>query len=261
MKTNIDALLKEAMHAAETPDGELIRATIEKARQRKAANFAPARVNLKLGTLLIAAILIVLTATAGFAIGPVIIRSLQAGNMMVSVHEGPIPITADEAKKGIIIRSFDPPVVDDTGHTVLNSLKEAQEAFGKPLLVPSYLENGEIPCPIWKKLGDNTVVITTHYTLAPEIYSEDLTGELSFILIQEYVGDGEICIDFFGEAEWLSKITLNSGYEAMWNAGPEGSEGRGVLELIQDGIHVSIIPNNISRDYLLKIADSLIPLQ
>jgi len=265
MKTNIDALLKEAMYATETPDADLICGTIEKVRQRETANVAPAWGNLKLRTLtlLIAATLILLTVTAGFAVGPVIIRSFQAGKIMAYVHEGPSPLTADEMKEGILISSFDPPRVDDTGHTVLNSLEEAQEAFGTPLLVPSYLENGEIPCPIWKKLMvDDTVAITIHYTAVPETYSEDLTGELSFILIQRYVGDGMIDFALFGEAcEGISKITLN-GYEAIWSDGyPKGSEGIGVLDWIQDGIYVSLIPNNIPRDYLIKIADSLIPLQ
>jgi len=264
MKTNIDALLKEAMHTMETPDPELIHGTIEKVRQRETANFVPARGRLKFSTLLIAATLIVLTVAAGFTVGAEIIRSFQAGNLTIFEHEGPPPgslPTLDEWKRDGIYIS--PPMVDGTGHTVLNSLEEAQEAFAVPLLVPAYLENGEIPCPIWVKILDHDfAVITTHYTAAPEAYSEDLTGELSFIIMQQYVGDTQLHFNLYGSDgdESLSKIILN-GYEAIWNHRSEDPEGVGTLEWIQDGILVTLIPNNLSMDYTIKIAESLVPLQ
>ncbi|MDR2712681.1 MAG: DUF4367 domain-containing protein [Clostridiales bacterium] len=52
----------------------------------------------------------------------------------------------------------------------------------------------------------------------------------------------------------LSKITLN-GYEAIWNVIPEGLNA-GTLDWIQDGIRVTFMPNNLSMDYLIKIAES-----
>jgi len=168
------------------------------------------------------------------------------------------------------VMSVDDTIKEHFVFEILDSLEEAQEILGVPLLVPTYLENGEEPHIIRKGSNTTGTMIDIYYFYG---YIEQTTGVsvslgngAFFILAQEYVGDKKVIIDFVPNdyREHIIETKIN-GVEAIWMPGDQvdevdGNERNGALMWIQNGVYIFLGPCDLDFDYVLKIAESLAPM-
>ncbi|MDR2570890.1 MAG: DUF4367 domain-containing protein [Oscillospiraceae bacterium] len=209
---------------------------------------------------LVAAIIASLTITTALAVDlPGYIMSLTAGNLIVSRYErGHLPYLDPEViiKKNLIgVFTIDGVVIEDHEYIKLDSLEAAHEVLGVPLFVPSYLENNEVPTIIRKATHTFGNSVEVYYGY--DIYNQEhdiITNRTNafFILAQTYVGEGDVTFDVFGD---FVKVMIND-YEAIMYGKSNTS-----LYWIQDGIFIQLLPSGLNSDYVIKIAESLIPMQ
>jgi hypothetical protein len=145
--------------------------------------------------------------------------------------------------------------------TLLSSLEEAQDILGAPLFVPTYLENGEVPALTWK-VNSSPSTIGNHYYVGyyDPIKNVMVSGERhygSFHLYQTNAGYTDIPLDSTSN---YTETTVN-GHKAVWFDGRGFSEHNGSLQWIQNGIHVRLNPIDLDFEYVMKIAESLRPLE
>jgi len=227
--------------------------------------------------ILVAAAITALTITTAFATDlPGLIKSFVVGKILVNEYEdGSLPHADPEVTDVVgtftINGGVDRAFYGDGEVTRLGSLEEAREAFGAPLFVPAYLENDEVPVIVKKYEANESVTIEVWYQdayinssgepaanhtfdssfrLIPEVDS-------FFILYQTYVGDAELTYNYVGN---VTETTVN-GYEAMWQEGSDISPQNGILQWVQDGVLIQIMPCGLEMEYVMKIAESLEPMQ
>jgi hypothetical protein len=208
------------------------------------------------------ALTITTALAAGTGILPGFIRSQTAGNLTVAQYEsGTLPHADPDAGNvfGTFIIDGNPLHFDDFEVISYISFDEAREITGVPLLVPTHLENGELPVYSNLTLTDTGFIIDTWYQNAQLVTDTNGSPLMSlndgysgfFILAQTYVGDVEV---IFNVTPNFSEVTIN-GHNAVWVGGNNGG-----LYWVQDGIFVQLLPCDLDREYVLRIAESLRPL-
>jgi len=216
-------------------------------------------------SIFIAAVVASLTVTALAAnVLPGFIKSLQAGEITTNEYEsGMLPHQGvDPNSWGV--KTIGEVIQNDHVIEKLDSLYEAQELLGAPLLVPTYLEYGEEPLIIRNISSATGNMADIYYFYG---YIEQPSGVIVnpggafFILNQEYVGDQSVIWDIdTGILGKSSEVKIND-FDAIWVEGSKDSRQNGTLYWIQNGVYISIAPCDLDFDYVIKIAESLAPLE
>jgi len=247
--------LKSTMNAE--PDDSLKERILKNATAGSSVIYMPKRRNKTTRTLLIAAVLVVLTITTAFATGlPGYIRSRDAGNLTINEYQrGYLPNAdpADIDRFGMLTIG-DLTVEDYTQVLTLESLEEARDTLDTPLLIPAHLENNEVPVDV--RLFE-TSAGTRVVTLYMDAYRDedgdlklnDWNNQSFFNLGQIYVGDEKVIFDI---VDGFTDVKVN-GHDAVWIGGYNGT-----LSWIQDGIYLQLQPYRLDWEYVLKIAESLV---
>jgi len=252
--------LKNCMNSK--PDNSLKNRVLKSATTESSAVYIPRRRKKIARTLLIAAIIAGLTITTALATPlPGFIGSYIAGMLTVNEYEaGHLPNVdpSDTNRVGVI--TIDGVIIDffagDRSELPeMESPRAAQEMYGIPVLVPTYLENNEVACFVKIDEHNAGISIATYYADAYpyfcDVYKVDtfrFNTPGFFILSQLYVGEQDMVLDVIGEA---SKYSIN-GYDAIWTGGANGG-----LNWIQDGFFVQLYVLDISKEYAISIAESL----
>jgi hypothetical protein len=253
----------EALQAEPSP--ELRNRVFSSVKEKTSAAPLSVRRKPKLRALLIAAALVALSSAAAFAVAalPGYRMTLDADQLTVNLYErGMLP--HDVPSNFIWVMSIDGYVIIDRGYpanyTSLYSLEALQEVMGVPLLVPANLEKNEAPVIIRYTTHNKNVLVDICFMDGYRDESRGVTvknnldKEEFFFLSQVYVGEKRVTFDSIGE---YTETEVN-GHKAVWF---HGRGGNGALYWIQDGYLIWVLPCDIDFDYVMRIAESLVPLQ
>jgi hypothetical protein len=189
-----------------------------------------------------------------------VLLSLAAGSLSgcgkedepAAVDETPSP-TAYVGRKVTVF--IDGEAITGSSEVIkLGSLEAARDVLGVPLLVPSYLENNEVPLIIRKWTDGAGESVEVYYM---DGYIEPsgmvtMNTPSHFILAQRNLNGKAFDFDIVGEHE----IILINGYEAIWLGNEYGGDG---LYWVQDGVYIQLLPSELTKEYIIKIAESLLP--
>ena len=269
-----ETTVKNQLEASQAEPGQELREMILQNAADGTASPLPVRRKPKLRAVLVAAAFLVLSVTTAAAVMlPGYQKTLDVARQL-SIHiyeKGMLPHKLPH-NNFISVVNIDGILQNVNSKNIrLDSLETAQEVLGMPLLVPACLERDEVPVMIHdiSSMAEGNSYITID-VLYEDAYWDAGRGIVRnnpdanngyFFLHQTYVGDSQVIFDSVGE---YTEMEVN-GYKAAWVHNRQDQFGsnydNGALYWIQEGYFIQLGPAGLDFDYVMRIAESMRPMQ